>query len=769
MPTSFAPTPSSATPARQRSELILHEIDALPTLPAIAARLIAVTSSDDSSAHDIVELIGRDPALTATLLRSAGGADKGIHNSHLTLHQAVTLLGFNTVRNAVLSVQIHAALPQPEENERAMLFRRELWRHALATACAAEELAPMVLGAGDQGDAFVAGLLHDLGKFALDAGFPKSYARVVERVERKRQNVCDAECEVFGFDHTVAGRRLATRWNLPPAVVECTWLHHQDPTTLPRSVRHGRLVALIHLADRLVRRLRIGFSGYREDTDLELTAERLEVTPEKLHAVALLLPERLAPLGEWLGLDDEDARHLYAESLQKANRELGTLNGELADANRRLAKRSLFFDVLHSFTRGLTPENDVAAVCRQAAAALAQAGQTKIALVMLVDPWGEFAHLAAATSASVKSTVLAVESEWVAAIHDLPAGPSRLNANSPLSALWREKTSGVAHADGVTAIPLNKDQELLGAILLPLHGERDASDAAEWSALTQAISLAATRALSQRNAERHQEELYDLSRRLQCTQRELVRSRTISMIAEMAAGAAHEINNPLSVISGRAQLLLGGCHEAEPRRALQIIIDQANEASQIVTELMNFAKPAPPQPILQPLPPLLEALCQHWRDRFSLSPSQLSLRIADAECSVFADTQHLSDMLAAVVANAAQAGEGETRRVEINSPSSASDETVRIEVWDNGPGMSPEVAEHAIDPFFSHRPAGRGRGLGLSRAYRLAGVNGGNLWVDSTPQVGTTVTIELPSRPKAMPPTTPPAGAAPSASITPLG
>jgi signal transduction histidine kinase len=72
---------------------------------------------------------------------------------------------------------------------------------------------------------------------------------------------------------------------------------------------------------------------------------------------------------------------------------------------------------------------------------------------------------------------------------------------------------------------------------------------------------------------------------------------------------------------------------------------------------------------------------------------------------------------------------------------------VRIEVQDNGAGMSPEVAERAIDPFFSHRSAGRGRGLGLSRAYRLASINGGQLWIDSTPQVGTTVTIELPSRP----------------------
>ena len=68
-------------------------------------------------------------------------------------------------------------------------------------------------------------------------------------------------------------------------------------------------------------------------------------------------------------------------------------------------------------------------------------------------------------------------------------------------------------------------------------------------------------------------------------------------------------------------------------------------------------------------------------------------------------------------------------------------------IEDNGCGMSGEVLERAVDPFFSSRPAGRGRGLGLSRAYRLAELNGGRLWLESTPNVGTKVTLELPARP----------------------
>lgn len=751
MPALSIPTKAPSVPARPRAELILNEIDALPTFPAIAARLIALTSNDDSSAREVVQIISQDPALTASILKFACRSDKGIRTGHLTLQQAVTLLGFKAVRNAVLSVQIHAALPLNEDNEEAAALRREMWRHAVATACVAEELAPVVLGARDHGDAFVAGLLHDMGKLALDAGFPKSYARVAERVEKRRQNVCDAEHEVFGLDHTVAGKRLATRWNLPTAVVESVWLHHMDPTALPSAVQNAKLVALVHLADGLVRRLQVGFSGYRGGNDLDETARRFGVTPERLQEAAIHLPDRLAGLNELLGLDDADARHLFAESLQKANRELGAINAELHDANRRLAVRSLFFDVMNSFQSSIGPHAEAADVCRLAALSLATAGKVKNAVVLMTDAQSEFACLGIASGVKSACRLTPKDEKLNSALSELRAGPNGLDVDSVLLGMWRTLTNDMIVPRYAAAIAIHDGKETVGAVLLPSDESMPQAGAAEWCALTDTFRLAAARAFAQRDAERHQEELYELTRRLQSTQRELVRSRTISMIAEMSAGAAHEINNPLSVISGRAQLLRADCPNADWAKALDIIVEKTTEASQIVSELMNFAKPAAPQAIQQPLLPMLEVLCQRWRTQFELSAEQLSLSLADDQCAVHADAGHLAEMLDAVVSNAVQASEGRPARVIINSPSTASDETVRIEVQDNGAGMSPEVAERAIDPFFSHRAAGRGRGLGLSRAYRLAGVNGGHLWIDSSPNIGTTVTIELPSRPMTTP------------------
>jgi signal transduction histidine kinase len=161
---------------------------------------------------------------------------------------------------------------------------------------------------------------------------------------------------------------------------------------------------------------------------------------------------------------------------------------------------------------------------------------------------------------------------------------------------------------------------------------------------------------------------------------------------------------------------------------------------------MSFAKPRAPEPVNQRLVEVLDSACQHWHEGGTLGDNQITASMVDDTATVYADPSQLREILDAVVANAVAAMNPETACLQINSPSRASDETVRIVIEDNGAGMTRDVLEHALDPFFSHCEAGRGRGLGLSRAYRLAEINGGELWLESTPKVGTTVTIELPAR-----------------------
>lgn len=142
-----------------------------------------------------------------------------------SVEQAVVLLGFAAVRSTVLAVSVFETFGTGPARRFGHFARDDFWKHSIAVACCAELLAEQlstVFGKDsgvDPSQAFVAGLLHDLGKVALDACLPKSFDRVVEAVEMLRGNIADIERKVIGLDHMVVGKRLAERGSCPPCCV----------------------------------------------------------------------------------------------------------------------------------------------------------------------------------------------------------------------------------------------------------------------------------------------------------------------------------------------------------------------------------------------------------------------------------------------------------------------------------------------------------------------------------------------------------------------
>lgn len=747
--------PARSLSARERLELILHQLDQLPTLSAVAVRLLALTTSENASARDIVRLIESDASLTAAVLRLVGRADVAIRGEDVTVERAVTLLGFNTVRNVVLSVQLFEALPHADANRRAAEVRAGIWQHSLAVACVAEEIARQVMGPTSRGIAFVCGLLHDIGKVALDACLPKSYARVIDRVERGRTCICDVERAVFGLDHTVAGKHLVTRWKLPSQVIESVWMHHQSPQTIPSFATYGQLLRVVHLADDLVRREGIGYSGYQHIGDTETLARQIGLDVGMTAAILESIPERLAPFRDLFTLDEEENRAEYTRSVAAANRSLAQLNAKLGAVNRRLEVRSQCLSALERFSSRLSERDGVGDVCVAAADCVRFMLEAPAVVVFFADGPSRCVHVAASSQGGEKQTSSMIdlgdteEDVTLSALGLRRVGQGETFQSAPLAGdlLW-ERCLGMPASAPLWMLLLSAEGQACGAVLVAATEASVApfqSAAAECTALSTAIGLAMRGARARLEAERMSEELLDLNRRLEAAQKEFVRTRSISMIAAMAAGAAHELNNPLSVVSGRAQMELARCENEEAAKTYRIIIEQTQRATQIVSDLMRFAKPEPPTRVLLPLKEVLERLSQHWREKSSLREEQFTVHLADETITVYADGNQLREMLNAVIANAVGATDPPSAHIEINSPSRSSDETVRVVISDNGVGMPRDVLEHALDPFFSSRPAGRGRGLGLSHAYRLAEIHGGRLLLDSTPNAGTTVTIELPA------------------------
>jgi putative nucleotidyltransferase with HDIG domain len=725
-----------AAPSRERVELILNHLDRLPALPGVVARLITVTSSEDSSARDVVSIIESDAALTAGILRLVRRADLGVRTQSMTVTKAVTLLGMRTVRNAALSSQFFETLSLKSGDDAESKTRAGLWEHSLAVACAAELIAERIGGNELAGDAFVCGLLHDIGKIALDVCLPKSYAKAADYAQRRHACISEVETEVFGLDHTVAGKRLTTRWHLPQAVQECVWLHHQNPDDLPSTLGHAQLVRIVHLADNLVRKLGIGFSGYQHVDAVEQLAAPLGLGQDAVDQVIHQLPERMKPIREVLGLGEpgEPAETPLSNDVQQR---LIQSNARLSAENERLALGSKCLDAVARFT-SLVSENDLLGdVCAAAAETLAGMFEVESVLVYAQRGASRNVHAGLYSPSDIGRRAVVVE------VDESLSEPT----SSGSQKLWRSVTRSAA-PPSLRAIPIEVVGIQAGVLLyrpdrpaLPLQ-----TNNSSWALLSRTIGLAIAWSGARSDSEAMTQELLDLNRRCREAESKLVRMRSISMVGEMAAGAAHELNNPLAVISGRAQMELDLAVEPERRRAMEIVVEQAKKASQIVLDLMKFAKPDAPTPKRLPLQQVVRHALQHWKQPSVAPRGQFNIGNLDPALTVFADTAQLQEIITNVIENALQACSSIAGRVQINSPSRASDETVRIVVSDSGPGMSPEVLEHAFDPFFSHRPAGRGRGMGLTRAYRLAEINGGRLWIDSKPGTGTTVTIELPSQ-----------------------
>jgi len=228
---------------------------------------------------------------------------------------------------------------------------------------------------------------------------------------------------------------------------------------------------------------------------------------------------------------------------------------------------------------------------------------------------------------------------------------------------------------------------------------------------------------------------------LECRFQQVLEAEKLEAMAEFAAGAGHEINNPLTVISGRAQLLLRGEADPERRHALALISAQAMRVYEMIADMMLFARP--PRPELAPcnVTALLDALSADFRTAADRQDTRLEYVGPKEPIFIAADATQLAVAVRALCQNAMEALGG-GGRIEIRLASTASE--VQIRVVDDGPGITAEQRRHIFDPFYSARQAGRGLGLGLSKAWRIATQHGGRIDVASESGRGATFTVVLP-------------------------
>lgn len=555
---------------------------------------------------------------------------------------------------------------------------QRLWLHAVAVSQVARRLAREA-GEADSARIARAGLLHGLGRWAVAALDPEWFATWLAEANPYRRR--ERERHLLGTELTTLGRALAERWGCDPLVADAAWLHADGDGSLNACGSDPDRLRLIQQAYAWAERTPWALAGPdgREPGPAE---------PRLRMLIAEVQVRCGAPFVE------PDATP-HEERLARSN---ARLRRHLAELLAGRAARDRFLDAL----AGSDPTDDPETWAERAGLAWCGESGAANARVLWTGPGlgPNGARPCAARPADDSP-------------RDRP--PSHI---LPLSDRGRPCAEVHLWADPDGSVP-------------SIDGHVVRAAWAAWAALV--AERARLHARLESVVRAHRDRLANEEPRL--------RQSKLDALAEFAAGAGHELNNPLAVIVGRAQLLL--VRETDPGaiRSLRAILHQAQRAHRILRDLMYVARPPELRPRFCQPEEIVRSCLRDFKAEADARGVRLLADQDEPASKVWADPDALRHLTEVLLRNALEAT---PRGGTIHVIATGDARKLRWTVRDNGRGVTPEEGSHLFDPFYCGRQAGRGLGLGLPRAARIVAQAGGELLWHSTPGQGTIFHLHLP-------------------------
>jgi HD-like signal output (HDOD) protein len=233
-----------ADPALQA---LVASMQTLPSLPTLYLEVLDAVQDPHGSLERVGDIMSRDISMTARMLQLVNSAFFGLRRHVSSPVDAVKLLGLDTMKALLLSMQIFSHFDTQQEGAFSL---DALWQHSMATSTCAKRIAQEAQDDRHVADhAFMAGLLHDVGKLVLAANLPKLYSTALAQAQAQGTTVWEAERDVLGTTHAEVGAYLLGLWGLPDPIVEALAFHH-CPSACPDQ-RFSPLTA-VHIANALV-------------------------------------------------------------------------------------------------------------------------------------------------------------------------------------------------------------------------------------------------------------------------------------------------------------------------------------------------------------------------------------------------------------------------------------------------------------------------------------------------------------------------------------
>lgn len=302
---------------------IIQDHKELSSLPQTLSEVLKVIQNENSSAGDLGKVIGHDPALTVKILRIVNSAYYAPKQPITTLTQAVMALGTRAVSALALSTSIYDMTGKWQTS----LDRIKFWRHSLETAIASREIAKACRYQHSE-EAFISGLLHDIGLLVLEKSFPDKFAYIWNQAESGEQ-LTELEENTWGTNHARVGQFLLEQWNIPAVISEAVGQHHNvfPPDAFDEDFKLSQIVLLANSISKFPIATINGIN-MMESENRTIVRSNLKLSEEKLHQI------------------EKDLFQATVDEAQFLEIEIGTPEELLTEANRLLYHQYLSVEKL---------------------------------------------------------------------------------------------------------------------------------------------------------------------------------------------------------------------------------------------------------------------------------------------------------------------------------------------------------------------------------------------------------------------------------------
>lgn len=682
----------------------------LPTLPHILLQLIDICNRREKGIKELAKVINQDPSLSERVLRLVNSAYYSLKHKVASIDQALLLLGMDAVKNLAISSSVYHVFNRPRS--RSSFDLKLFWWHSLSCGAVARLLAAKI-GYPSPDEAFLSGLLHDIGKILLWVNFEEEYERILKAAAYDSRELLKAE-QALGLTHSRAGAWLVSRWNLKSFLPDAVRYHHDPPE---RILHASPLVQIVYTANRLCpivernvdeeQRAATRLFGLKPK-DLEQIREQADTEVKEI--AGTLDIEISPPLAEELGLSAED-RGKY-DDLAEWVRDISLIQSSSEALLRvsekreilRVARQSLqvLFDPEAVFFFQYEPERLIGA---------SMGGEDRGDLIReLIIPFREEASLLVRSLAGQR-----IEDSF------------GVKQGQRLSIL-DEQLIRFLGGDGFISVPLSVEAQAIGVLVLGFtasQGEHTLRKRKLVGMLANLVALALyAELIKDREVQR-------------------IREERVSASSLLARRIVHEAHNPLGIINNYLSILATKLGDNEPAQDdLRIVREEIRRVSQIISELSSFTnheqgsrEAVDVNSVLSDLVKISqEALWQKSRIRVHLG-FEPKLPLLES------DKNKLKQVVINLLRNASEAmpGGGNIHiesRLEIGEP-----ERIEIRVRDEGPGIPEEIQKRLFEPFVSSKGH---EGLGLSIAYSIVKELGGEITYETAKDAGTTFRVRIP-------------------------